>query len=352
MKERLLKYSGYVGYVGYPLFYLFCLGLFARLCFPYERAKERVVASFNDGQRAAGGRMELQIDEMSGHWLTGLDLTGIHLLLAPTEAGKPIAKLEVDEATVHVGVGGVSFDASGFGGEASGSLEHSDKDESIDLTFDSIELGKVEPIARGFANTIREALRPLRSVEAGAEPPPVPIKAKLSGTVRLALPGGKASKATGSIALEIKEAAIGDGNPKSTGGLALPRLDVGTLTFAGEAKDGLLKITKLTAGGKDLDVQGDGRITLRDNLSDSLADLVVRFRLSDAYRGKSDVTKSLFGAPGSSAPGLLELADARVKQSKRADGFLVWAVRGVFDHLDFVPAGNGAGGGALPRFGP
>jgi hypothetical protein len=68
----------------------------------------------------------------------------------------------------------------------------------------------------------------------------------------------------------------------------------------------------------------------------------VRFKINDSYRNKSDVTKSLFGVPGSNAPALFELADPRVKQSKRPDGFYGWKVRGMLAHLDFSP--NAAGG--------
>jgi hypothetical protein len=121
----------------------------------------------------------------------------------------------------------------------------------------------------------------------------------------------------------------------------LPKVDVGTLTLAAEAKEGILHITKLVAGGKDVEVQGDGRITLRDSASDSLCDAQVRFKINDVYRNKSDMTKTLFGAPGSSAPALFELADPKVKQSRRADGFYGWALRGPLGHIEFSPAGGG-----------
>ena len=67
----------------------------------------------------------------------------------------------------------------------------------------------------------------------------------------------------------------------------------------------------------------------------------IRFKINDVYRTKNDMTKSLFGAPGSTAPALFELADARVKQSKRADGFYGWRVRGALSHLDFTPSTTG-----------
>jgi hypothetical protein len=84
---------------------------------------------------------------------------------------------------------------------------------------------------------------------------------------------------------------------------------------------------------------------MRDLAVDSLCDAQVRFKINDSYRSRSDITKSLFGAPGSNAPALFELADPRIKVSKRADGFYGWNLRGALGRLDFTPA---AGGGAVP----
>jgi hypothetical protein len=166
----------------------------------------------------------------------------------------------------------------------------------------------------------------------------VPIEGKLGGVAHLVMPGGKASKGAGVFSFESKGTAVGDGKAKLKGAIALPRLEVGTLTFAAEAKDGVMRLTKFVAGGKDLELQGDGRITMRDLFVDALCDAQVRFRINDVYRTKNDLTKSLFGAPGSSGPALFELADPKIKQSKRADGFYAWSVRGPLAHLDFTPA--------------
>ncbi len=122
----------------------------------------------------------------------------------------------------------------------------------------------------------------------------------------------KASKATGTVSIEIEDVAtVGDGKAKIGGMLALPRAVVGTVSITGEAKDGVLKISKLSAGGKDVEIQGDGRVQLRDALPDSLCDLNVRFKINDSYRTKSENTKTLFGTPGSTAPALFDLHPRR-----------------------------------------
>jgi type II secretion system protein N len=321
---RLAPYAKYAGVVGYPLFYVFCLAIFAPLTFPYDKLKERIVTSFNADQRATGGQQELQIDSINGRWLSGVRMSNIALLSAPTEPGSPPTRLVVDGATVHfsilsmlLGSSDVDFDVDLFGGDAQGEYEIHGKDKSIDLTLDSLDVGKIGPLVQLLG---------------------VPLDGKLSGTIHMTMPDGRASKGAGEISLEAKGTAVGDGKAKLKGALALPKIDVGTMTIGADAKDGVVKINKFVASGKDVDLQGDGRVTLRDNVTESLCDLQVRFRINDVYRSKSDITKTLFGVPGSTAPPLFELADPKIKQAKRADGFYGWNVRGPLGRLDFFPS--------------
>jgi type II secretion system protein N len=318
VKEQLLKYMKYAGPVAYPLFYLFCLALFATLTFPYGKLREHIVGSFNQTERTTGGLQELQVDDMSGYWLSGIRMSGIVLSNGSPEPGKAPTKIEIDDATARysllpllIGNSDMNFDAFAFGGEASGSYDVSGKDRSVDVKLDAIDVGHVQPLTDLLG---------------------VPLGGKLSGTVSLKMPEGKASKGSGSVSLEIQDVSVGDGKAKIKGTLALPMIDVGTLTFAADAKDGVLKISKLVAGGKDLDVQGDGKITMRELATDALLDLQIRFRINDVYRTKSDLTKTLFGAPGSSAPALFEMADPQIRASKRADGFFAWAFTGPLSH--------------------
>jgi type II secretion system protein N len=199
------------------------------------------------------------------------------------------------------------------------------------VALDSVDIGEVAPLVQLLG---------------------IPVQGKFSGTVRLTLPEGKAAKGSGAVSLEASGVSVGDGKAKLKGALALPKIDVGTLSLVADAKDGALKISKLAAGGKDLELQGDGRITMRDSIGESLCDANVRFKINDTYRGKNDVTKSLFGAPGSNAPALFELADPKIKQAKRADGFYGWTLRGPLGRLEFIPAGGGGVGGVGAGMGP
>jgi type II secretion system protein N len=319
--------------VGYPVVYLFCLVLFASWTFPYGRLKDRIVGSFNAQQRAAGSHNELEIDDMSSSFITGVKMKGVRLLGAPSEAGKPPSETKVDEVSARIalfpllwGNHDLGFHLRGFGGKIDGTFDdHGEKEKDLSITLASIDVGQLTPLVDLIG---------------------LPLDGALSGSINIVMPEGKASKANGSVALETDGLSVGDGKAKLKGALALPRVGIGTLTLAGEAKDGVLKITKLGAAGKDVELSGDGRVQLREVAMESHCDLNIKFKINDGYRTKSDITKSLFGAPGSNAPALFELADPRVKQSKRSDGFYAWHARGALAHLDFAPAPQGPS--ALP----
>jgi type II secretion system protein N len=332
MKEKLRRIAPKVGL---PLFYLFALVLFARWTFPYEKLRDRVVLSYNQQQRETNSQQELKIDELGPSWLTGFRASGVTLLSAASEAGKPPSELKVDQVRAYVaplrylfGHLDVSVDIDSFGGTIEGELDESSKERKIEVTVESVNLSEVPMVVDALG---------------------VPVDGTLGGTVKLNMADAKASKTTGAVSIELKGVAIGDGKAKLKGYLALPRLVIGDVTLTGEARDGILKISKVTAGGKDVELQGEGRVQLREVIPESFCDLNLRFKINDAYRTKNDTTKSLFGAPGSSMPALFEM-DPKVKQSKQTNGFYGWHMHGACNKPDFdpapfaSPAGGPAGG--------
>lgn len=339
LKERLKSIAPKVGF---PIFYLVSLGVFASWTFPYDKLKERIVVTFNAQQRAIGAQQELQIDELTSHFVTGVKATGVRLTSLNAEPGKPPVEIKIDEARAKIallplliGHHDVSFHLTAFGGEIDGDYNELGTDREVELELKSVDMGKVEPITQMLG---------------------LPMEGKLTGTIKVLMPEGKASKGSGAVTMEATDVALGDGKAKLKGALALPRVVVGTLTFTGEAKEGVLRVTKFAASGKDVELQGDGRVQLREMALESSCDVNVKFKINDGYRTKSDVTKSLFGAPGSNAPALFELADPKVKQSKRPDGFYAFHVRGLLGRPDFEPQGNATSSGppssALKGFQP
>jgi len=321
---------------GYPLFYLFCLFLFAYFTFPYQRLKERLLVELEAQRQNNPSAQRIEIQSLGPYWLSGVTLKGLTLISPRTGAAgiEPDAsKLTFDQAHVRVsllplliGRVTVTFGAKAFDGSIDGWTRASSEGRSIEASLEDIDVSKMSMLGDLVGG--------------------LPMAGTMNGKMAWMLPDQKLSKATGMLSITISDFAAADGKTKIAGKLALPQLNVGTFELAAEAKDGILKINKLGAQGKDLDLAGEGKISLRDVFSDSLSDLYLRFRFSDSYKMKNEMTKSLFGAPGSNVPALFELADLRIKNAKRADGFYGWHMVGQLKDPRFESSPTGGPGGA------
>jgi type II secretion system protein N len=336
MKERLKKFAPRLLF---PLFYLVCLFVFMAWTFPFDTLRDRIVVGFNADQRAANGKKELKIDELGSYWITGVKAKGVHLVSPSTDPEKAPVDLKLDEFTARVsvfpllvGTKSVGFGLSALGGTIDGNFEDKSKERSLEANLDGIDLAQVDNIKAAIGG---------------------PMEGKIGGKIKLDLPEGKVAKANGAVDLEIKDVAIGDGKSKLFSMLPLPRAGLGNITLDADCKDGVLKIAKIAAPGKDLELQGDGKIQLRDNFGESILDMNLKFKVNDGYRGKNDSTKSLFGAPGSTITPLIEALPPPngLKGGKCADGFYGVHVRGTFDRPIIEP-NCGAVGLAKPAVKP
>jgi type II secretion system protein N len=323
--------------VGFPIFYLVCLAVFSVWTFPFDKVRDQAVARLNQWERETNGQMEFKIDELGPSWLNGVSAKGVQLITPSPEPGKPPVVMKVDEASVNISLLGllvgshnVSFSAAVAGGSLKGQWDESSKERSFDITVDGVDLAQLPMVSQAVK---------------------LPVEGTISGTIKLTMPDLKMSKASGSVSLETANFSAGDGKAKLMGLIALPKLTLGTMTVSGDAKDGVLKFSKLSAGGKDVELQGDGRLQLREQLPESFCDLNLKLKINDAYRGKSDTTKALFGEPGSTGPNTLELTVPQVKQAKRPDGFYGAHVHGILSRPDIDPAPVAAtpGGGGTTR---
>jgi type II secretion system protein N len=311
---------------------LFCLVVFLSWTFPYEKLRDRIVTQFNAQQRNTSQPQELQIDDLDSSFLTGVKAKGVRLISPPAEVGKGPSIIAIDEARARISLLGllignknVSFSIDAFDGTIKGSFDDGSKERDVEVVFDSVDLGRVDAIAASIG---------------------FPLDGKLTGTLKLTLPDGKASKANGNIALDVKELNAGTQKeltlkiPMSPGvppaSFSLPRLKVGTFTINGEAKDGVLKLTKISASGGDVDVNGEGRVQMRDLAVDAQLDINLKFKINDGYRGKNDKTKLLFGTPGGKDKPMLEM-DPKMVRAKGTDGFYGLRVSGKLARPDVQP---------------
>jgi type II secretion system protein N len=324
MTPRVKKW---LAWIGYPLAYICLLAFFARLTFPFERLRDRIVGEFNAKQ---GPASRLHIADMSGFWLAGVEASKIELTeapkakvgqLAPVDAKPKVMTIDAAHVSVSLlrflfGTTAVSFGAEAFGGELDGKMTSNSSEQTYDLDLEKLNVGQV----------------PFLDELVG-----LPMKGTLQGALDLALADKNWAKGEGKIEFTITGLRVGDGKAKVLNAIALPEISVGNVNLNASVTAGRLKIEKLAAKGSDLDLGVDGGMRLRDPLGTSLLDLSLKFKFSDKYRNKNETTRALLGAPGSTSPGLFELTP-QVQKSKRPDGYYGWHIGGTLDHPTFDPS--------------
>ncbi len=328
-----------LSWVGYAAFYLFALLIFAYLTFPYDRLGSRIQNEFNRGQTGPSP-LTLRLGHLGSYWFSGIEADDVDLISPPPlpvvgEDAKPakpkVTRIDSLHARVSllrllVGTVHVNFGAKAFGGEISGFT--SDADGARKLEVDIEDMGLAD------AAMIGDILG-------------LPVGGALTGHLEFLLPEGKLAKGEGKVDLKFAGLSAGDGKTKVMNAIALPKVEVGDLTLQATATAGNLKIDTLSAAGKDVDLSADGSVRLRDPFDSSVMSLSARFKFSDKFTNKDDMTKSLFGSPGSPIPGLFDMVPQN-KRAKRPDGFYGWRVNGSIAHPAFVPAAD-AGGMGLPH---
>jgi type II secretion system protein N len=344
VRQRLVRVARLLAF---PAFYVFALGLFGYFTFPYGRLKDRIIAEIE--KRGKPGQ-RVEIGKLTSYWFTGVEVTNVKLHLPadePAPAGFPGSAdfsapaapakesvIVIDEAHARVRLlplllGRVRLDfwASAFGGEIKGTTPLGSAKGDIELELDHVDVSKIEPIGHTIG---------------------VPLRGIATGKLLLDAPDGKLAKAGGTFDLTLADVVVSDGKTKIQGLIELPPAKLGDLVIAAEAKDGTLKVTKFAADGTDLEIVGDGKISLREPWTEAIADLYLRFKFTDAYRAKNGTTKSLLGEPGSALPGLMEMQVPKMKRAKRPDGFYGWHISGPLKKLRFDPSTTDFNGGATP----
>jgi type II secretion system protein N len=210
----------------------------------------------------------------------------------------------------------VAFGASLGDGEIEGYFQSDDTESALSVTLESVDVG---------------AVTPLKDIVG------LPLQGALSGALSFSLPEGEMSGADGELDLTVADLKVGDGKAKVRGTIALPKLEAGELELSAEAVQGRLDIRNFSTKGKDFELSSTGSLSLRDPVDQSLSDLGLRFKFTDAYKNKNDLTKGLFGDPGSNVPGLFDL-DPSIKRAKTPDGFYSWRVSGQLAKLNFRPS--------------
>lgn len=320
--------------VGYAGFFVVCFGLFAYWTFPYDR-----LGSFIENKVAeSGSGYTIRIGEISPYWGTGLELTRVTLrkqnadevaqVDANSEAKKEDDAFRIREARVRLGILAalignrkVSFDAELEQGEIEGTFTDSGDQKHLDATLTSVDVGKL-----GLLDSVIS----------------LPVKGTAEGDFDLTL-GKEPTKSNGTAKLRIRNLTLGDGVAKlkvgAMGGLTIEPVEAGTVNIELDVKDGVGTVKKLTNDGKDIELEGSGEVRLTEPLSRSRFDVLLRLKIKDAYREKSERTKTLMSLlDGMSVP--------QVRSAKTPDGSFQYRLAGTAAGLRAIPAGRARVGGS------
>lgn len=350
LKDRL---RAALPWFAYSTFFVTTFLLFVYWTFPYDRLRDKIVAEFDKSQKnPTGARQALSIGRLEPSWFTGVVLKDVQLTSYPADPTKPTSVLSADEIKARVSFWSlfsaakdITFSAKALGGTIEGSITHTpsappkegevrpgkDKGPRFDRAFkmeiDGITLNTLAPL--------KDAV--------GTE-----VGGTLKGSIEVVYGETRIDKANGTVNLEIENFWVSDGKKPfkvpalklvfGSEDITLPQMVIGNVPIQVAVKNGVARVEKMEAKGKDVDMQLDGQITLRENVAESDLMLGLRFKFNETYRKKGDSTAGLL---------LLLDSEPKLRASKRPDGFYALRVIGVLGGSpQILPAGGG--GAAAP----
>jgi len=349
LRERL-KVVG--PWIGYSVFFFTALLLFIYWSFPYDRVRDKIIAEFEKSQRTPPGapRQQLTIGKLEPSWFTGVVLKDVALTTYPADPSKAPSSLRADEVRARVSFGSIfssakdlTFSAKALSGTIEGSITHKlsanqtptpgkkdqgpKYDRTIKMDLDGVSLAELAPLRDAVGTAVGGTLK---------------------GSIDVTYGETRIDKANGTVALEVENFWVSDGKIpfkvpalKAVFGsedITLPQIVIGNVPVQISVKNGVATIEKFEGKGKDLDLNVDGRVTLRESVNESDLAMGLKFKFNDTYKKK-----------GESTAGLLLLLDSepKLRASKRSDGFYALRVAGPLANPIIAPQPGGGGGGGL-----
>jgi type II secretion system protein N len=260
---------------------LFTFAIGVHGAFPYERLGDRLMA-------ALSGEYIVRADSVSRGWLPGrFSLHGVRM---STRTAEPVT-LRFDRVDLAVDLGALlddridlELETSGPSGRVEGRIHESGADAVLDLE-------------------VSEA--PLAFLSIGA-----PMKGDAALSVRLTLPRGSLAAARGQLAVRCEECTT-----------VRPRIWLGRASGQLTVKNGVACITAFEAESTDGQLTVEGGLRLGADLGAIDAELLARFRLSDAFRAASPGNRDL----EAQIAGPARLADGRIAYAAKGRlGALTW----------------------------
>ena len=182
-------------YGAYPAFGLVVFLASLYLTFPYEKLRDRLVQTLQEGRQ-----LEVSIGEVKPGWAGGLVLQDVSVRPAAEGGDEPSAPLQISEARVGFGLlaalfGSLEADFSAdlLQGELEGEVESDEEATRLRLSAEGLALGDFAWIPSAIG---------------------LPLLGTLQAEVDLTVPEGRFAKAEGSLELDCSNCALGDGKSK------------------------------------------------------------------------------------------------------------------------------------------
>lgn len=316
MSDRLQKILLYG--VASPLTFLVSLLLGAYWTFPYDQLRDFIVQ-----QAETNGGIQLEIQSLEPSWVTGVEATGVRVILPSEDPSERPAELLIREVSARVsllsllsGTTEVSFEAELDAGRIEGVYAQSEEQTHVEATLSDVDLRRIGPLRSAIG---------------------IPITGRASGTIDLTI-ASEASATQGSVDLTVRGASIADGRTPirieglGQAGLTLERMSLGDLRLRMGVERGVGRIEELHADGEDAELRGTGTVRLMQPLRMSGLDLLLRVSFKQRYRESNDRMRGLFT--------LLDI-NPQVRPARTDDGSLQWRISGSFGgRFRMVPSGR------------
>jgi type II secretion system protein N len=306
-----------VKWVGYPLFAFVVFLLALYLSLPKDRIEDLLE---NSASTFLNAKVRADRDEFGLTLFSGPGVTASNVLVTmtpPNPNDKPV-NYKVDDLTVHFslwqlfhGFADTSFSGHIAGGEVSGKYKSVPDEGVVSLDASGLSVGSL----------------PIISAPGG-----IPIDGKIDLKIDLNSPKNLIPQTNGSVSVTINDATLGDGKAKLTipggdpflaQGVTIPKISLGKLTGSVNVEKGKATFREVRGHSKDVDIELEGYIELRDPLILSVMHAYLKFKPSDALIKREPT---------------IELMNNMVLTAKRPDGYLGFSLTGVLSSLATLPS--------------
>ena len=307
-----------------PVGFLVATAVLFGFLLPFDAIKTRVETSFNANPANVRAGKTLRIEELGSWWRLGGKATNVSLITGGNTKSATVLDVvrmrpEWLPLLLFRTSAGLNIDA--FGGNIRGSVSST----QLSLHLEDVDLAQIGAVREGACG--------------------IPVTGTLTGDVGIDMPNGAMDKANGAVHLVISGLSASDGKtsgkcagPPATTLPTLPKMGMGTLNLDADIKDGKLKWTKLASTGSDISLKGEGSLTFRPKLDDSIFDTQLSFKFSDGLVARDESTKALFDPK----IGVLWMMSPDMKKARQDDGSVVFKLGGSFAKPTFLPSGTSA----------